>query len=232
MDISLTNVQTSANLPDPNAPQAGGDILNKDSFFKLMITQLQYQDPLDPMNNDQFINQLAQLTQVEELQKANENLTDMLMGLSAINNATMVNLVGQEVKALHDGIYYPGEGSKTIHYDLQTPATTVSVAIYDEEDRLISTKTFGPTDEGLNEYTWDGRTNDGRTAEEGQYKVRVTAVDADGNPVTANPLLIGTIEELDYSTGQAVPIVDDQVLSISQIISLVTPDDAADGSTP
>lgn len=228
--MEVTNVQTTDAIPNQaTTPTGNGDILNKSSFFNLMITQLQYQDPLNPMDNDQFINQLAQLTQVEELQKANDNLQEMLMGLSAINNATMVNLVGQEVKALHDGIHYPGEGEKTINFDLHSPATSVNVAIYDDEDRLVATKSLGATAPGLNEFTWDGKTLDGRTAEEGQYKVRVTAVDGEGESVQANVMLIGTIEELDYSTGQAIPIVDDQVLSISQIISLVTPKDETEG---
>lgn len=223
--MTVTNVQSAEDIPNPATEPTGSDVLGKDAFFTLMITQLQYQDPLDPMDNSQFIDQLAQLTQVEELQKANLNLQEMIVGLSSVNNATMVNLMGQEIKAQHDGIYYPGEGDKTIHVDLQDPAATVSIAIYDEDDRLIRNHTIEGAPEGMNDWTWHGLTSDGSIADEGQYTVKVTAVDAEGNAVASNTLVIGTIEELDYSTGQAVPIVDNQVLSLAQIISLVSPTD-------
>lgn len=229
MSIQITNIQTTDDLTvQQSAADTQGAELGKDAFLKLMLTQLQHQDPLDPMDNDQFISQLAQLTQVEEMQNTNAHLEEMLLSMASLNNATMVNLIGQEVKAVHDGFHYEGTGEEALRFELESPATSATVTIYDEDGQLVATKTLGSVETGMQTFSWDGTTVDGRQAEAGNYTFKVTAVDGDGEQIAVNQYLIGTVDELDFSTGIAVPIVDDQILSISQIVSLVTPEQASE----
>lgn len=224
----VTNVQTGEDLAAQQAADRIADndnTVDQEMFLTLMITQLQHQDPLNPMKNDEFINQLALLTQVEQLQQANTNLDELELGQQAINNSTMVNLVGQEVKALHDGFTYEGQGDHKLTFETASASSTATLTVYDEEGKLIHSKTMSNLEAGMQSYTWRGQTDEGIRADEGQYSFKVTAVDKEGESVAVNHYLIGEIDELDYSAGYAVPIVDEQVLSFTQIVSLVDPEE-------
>ena len=89
---------------------SGSSELGKDTFLRLLTTQLQNQDPLNPMANEDFIAQLAQFSSLEQLQGVNTQLEGLAMINTSMNNASMVNLLGQEVVAVSDSFHYGGEG--------------------------------------------------------------------------------------------------------------------------
>ena len=106
--INTMKTQTNATNYEKNKA-TGNNELGQDVFLQLMITQLQNQDPLDPMDNSEFLSQQAMFTQVNTLQEMNENLTsygDALLSMngSMLNSSTLnqaTSLVGKEVTAIN-----------------------------------------------------------------------------------------------------------------------------------
>ena len=111
----------------------------RESFLTLLITQLQNQDPLNPMNNEDFVAQLAQFSSLEQLQGVNTQLETLNMVNPSMNNASMVNLLGQDVVAISDTFHYSGEGSTEIHYNASSAITSGSVVIQNEDGDVVAT---------------------------------------------------------------------------------------------
>jgi flagellar basal-body rod modification protein FlgD len=74
------------------------DVLSKDDFLKLFVTQLRYQNPLDPMNNTEFTSQLAQFSSLEQLQNMNTQMNNLLLSQNSLQNTMISNLIGKQVK--------------------------------------------------------------------------------------------------------------------------------------
>lgn len=172
-----------------------------DTFLTLLTTQLRHQDPLNPMETNEFTSQLVEFTGVEQAISTNKKL-DELIGLQndmQLNDA--VGYIGRQVGA--DGIILMLQDSEaTVTYDLGANAAETNILIIDEEGNTVRTLE-GDTGVGHHEIAWDGLDDDGEPLEDGLYGFLVTAVDADGEPV---PLAQGTV-----GTVTGVKLVDDVV---------------------
>ena len=109
--------------------------LGQDSFLKLLVAQMQHQDPLNPQGNEEFIAQLAQFTSLEQLMGVNTALGDLYAATTSMNNASMTQLLGRDVTAFSDTISYDGEGPQEIHYSAPAEVERMTVTILDEEGR-------------------------------------------------------------------------------------------------
>ena len=130
--------------------------MNKDDFLKLFVTQLQNQDPLNPQDGNQFIAQLAQLSQVEQAYNTNTNLQSML---TAQNNATVVSAVsfiGKEVLAAGSQVALTAGSSSTLNFRLSEPVSSLNIDIRDAAGNLVRTLTTGQTAAGDGSIAWDG----------------------------------------------------------------------------
>ena len=92
-------------------PTYGNTDMGQEAFLTLLVTQLQHQDPLDPQDNEAFVAQLAQFSSLEQLTTANGSLESLYVAMASMNNASMTQLLGQDVRAYGDTFSYDGEGS-------------------------------------------------------------------------------------------------------------------------
>ena len=148
------------------------DGLDRNAFLKLLTTQLQNQNPLDPMKNEAFVAQLAQFSQLEAT-------TQMSSSLEAMSNAQKsdrimqgASLVGKRVLAETGLISFDGEIPTSLELDLEGGADQVEIGIYDESGAKIKGFTVGPQTPGTKEFAWDGRLTNGEIAPAGVYEVR------------------------------------------------------------
>ena len=157
-----------------------------DNFLTLLTAQLQNQDPLEPLDSNEFTQQLVQFTGVEQSLKTNDKLDELiaLQGGSQLNQA--VNFVGKTISA--DSLAVNLEnGQATMTYDLTASANNASILVLNEAGTVV--KSFStPTGIGHHEITWDGTDNDGNPVADGIYGFLVSAVDADDAQV---PLVQG-----------------------------------------
>lgn len=218
----LTNVHTSAQIPG-QGPAAATSELGKDAFLKLLVTQLQYQDPLDPTENEEFVAQLAQFSQVEQLTTANDSLETLYSAMASMNNASMTQLLGKDVLAQGDTFKYSGKGDQPLLFDARGSATSATVTVTNAEGRVVYNGDIGGLDSGRGSWVWDGKTISGGTAPEGEYSFAITARDRNGDTVEVLELVRGEIDGMSFETGSPVPSIKGVEIDLGDVLEVFSP---------
>nr|WP_298689730.1 flagellar hook assembly protein FlgD [uncultured Dongia sp.] len=191
---------------------------NYEAFLSLLTTQLQNQDPLDPMDTAEFTNQLVQYADVEQSIKTNDTL-ESILGLTSWNTNTLaLSYVGKTVEYASDYSSLT-DGAATWNYDLDESADSVVLTVKDQNGGTVYTGT-GETDAGSHEFTWDGTDSDGNVLEDGTYSLSVTAVDSGGAEITVDITSIGKITSVDTSGDDIELYVGDIALTTDLITSI------------
>ncbi|MFZ2620245.1 MAG: flagellar hook capping FlgD N-terminal domain-containing protein [Alphaproteobacteria bacterium] len=162
--------------------------LNFNTFLKLLTTQLQNQDPLKPMEGTDFTAQLAQFSQLEQQIKSNGNLEALVQARDYNAQTLAVSYIGKEVLAPVGSEFAPMKGALAeggdmdFGYKLNDAVYQAKVEIRTTDGALVRTLQGGTT-KGLNTLTWDGKNDDGKAVDAGNYNVQVSAIKADGTKV-------------------------------------------------
>jgi flagellar basal-body rod modification protein FlgD len=193
--------------------------LGKDEFLKLLITKLQYQDPLNPTDDEAFIADLAQFSSLEQMENMNGGLSDLALLQSNATNTSMVNYIGKTAILAGDTINLEG-GASTINYELPNNAQTVNISIYSENGQLIKTIEQTNIQAGDNTLIWNGQNEQGLDMPEGRYKVKITATDSNGNSIPSIPRMTGKITGVTYENGYPELIIGGAIYGLGNIISV------------
>ena len=150
---------------------------DKNTFLKLLVAQLTNQDPLNPVEDKEFIAQLAQFTTVEELQNINTSMEELNSAYLRQQSVSAAGLIGQYIEAPGNMTTIIGIGTSTSHssyinFDLERDAATFTLKIstLDAEGnpvKLVATRELGPVSAGEGQIQWDGRDNDGNPMGDG-----------------------------------------------------------------
>ena len=173
---------------------------NFDQFLTLLTTQLRNQSPLDPLDTNQFTQQLVQFAGVEQQLKQNETLTALLGVSKATTGASAIGFVGQTVTA--DGAATQLKDGNAEWRLNASKGGTATITIKDAKGNVVysGTKTLTAGDQT---YSWDGKTSTGSTAPEGEYSITVDGTDLSGAAITVKTEVTGVVDGIDFST--AVP---------------------------
>ena len=190
--------------------------LGKDDFLNLLVKQLQYQDPLNPVENADFTAHLALFTSLETLTNIDENIASLGILQSSINNMNALSFIGKQVEAQGNIVNYSG-GEVRINYELDSPAATVEVNIYDSRGKLVRPMESSNATAGVAQCTWDGLDDNGYELGEGRYRFSVRAVDYEGAPVGATTYTSGLVEGVRYEGGITYLIIGDKEINIADI---------------
>jgi flagellar basal-body rod modification protein FlgD len=198
--------------------------LGKDDFMQLLVTQLRNQDPLSPMENQEFAAQLAQFGSLEQLSsidtKIGEGVNVDLILTQAINNSMAATLIGKEITAIGDTIYLEQDGSAEIGFKLNSFASDVKVNIKDAAGNVVRTLEASGMGSGKQTLEWDGKNGDGETLPSGTYSYEVTATDSDGNSIGVLPLMMGYVSSVRYTDGGAVLIVNGNEITFADVLEI------------
>lgn len=207
--------------------------LDKDAFLKLMIAQLQNQDPLDPLDGTDYSAQLAQFSSLEQLQNINDSLNMSLdanyLLTQSINNTMTAGLIGKEVKIAGDSVTFEGQDQTTIGYDLIAPAHEMEINIYDENNQLI--KTFSDLDLEAGQYklNWDFTDNNGNKVSVGDYRVEIDATNLGLTSMEVAQYFVGKIEGVRYSVDGTSIVVNNLEYLVSDVFEVIEADDSSNG---
>jgi flagellar basal-body rod modification protein FlgD len=199
--------------------------LDKDAFLQLLIQQLKYQDPLNPMDGTQYSAQLAQFSSLEQLQNINNSLNNSIdanyLLAQSVNNSMSATLIGKDAKINTDKISNEGQESVTIGYDLPATGKNVKVTIKNEAGSTV--KTFTDLDSAQGDYKldWDFTDDSGKKVSTGDYKVEVSAETTGGEEMTATQYLIGTIGGVRFGSSGTSILVNGLEYSISDIFEIL-----------
>ncbi|CAI8387195.1 MAG: Basal-body rod modification protein FlgD [Porticoccaceae bacterium UBA1117] len=175
--ISSSFLTTSQYTAQQSAATAEEDELGRDAFLQLLTTQLTNQDPLNPMENEAFVAQLAQFSSLEANIGMQSSLEDMAAGMRQDQMMAGASLVGKKV-AVEGGLFQGGNGATTNGtVNLESGADAVIVNIYDRSTGdLVFSETRGSQMPGDLDVSWEGVSNAGNIAPSGNYLMSVSAV--------------------------------------------------------
>ncbi len=228
MDISSTIGATAAGQ---TGNSQRNDDLGKQEFLNLLTTQLANQDPLDPMDNTEFVAQLSQFSSLESLVNIGSAVEQLAIAQAVSNSSNMVGYIGKEVVHGGNGFDYSGEGGKDIEVEVADAASKVTVSVYDENGELVATVEGGPMAEGRGSVEWDGTDVNGQPVDEGSYTVKVSAEDSDGNAVNATTRQTGTVSGVTYENGYPELIVNGEKVALGDIVEVTGSGDTASNTS-
>ncbi len=223
MDISqISNAQTQA--AQTNATTTANQDMGKAEFLSLLVAQLQNQDPLSPMDSQDFAAQLAQFSSLEQLSDINNSLknsSDMDMLLtSSINNTMAANFIGKEVSSYGDNLSLVSGGTSPVDFILQDFSDEVTVKIYDPAGNLVRTMETHGLESGKQSLTWDGKHDQGAELPGGNYRFEIDAINSDGDSVGSVSVSKGIVSSVRYANGTAVLIVNGKEVSLADVLEI------------
>lgn len=193
-------------------------------FLQLLTTQLQNQDPLSPMDSNEFTNQLVQFSQVEQQINANTKLDDLVS--LQVNNAITgaLNYVGLDVSYISAEIAYEEGTSTSIRYSIDSPASISKVNIFDEEGNLVFSGDAN-TAAGVHDFEWDGKDLLGNDLPTGTYTVSFDALDANENVINTTSVVTARVKGVEQQDGIVYALVGDRAVPITGILNASQPEE-------
>lgn len=189
----------------------------QNSFLTMLTTQLQNQDPLNPMDNAQMTSQLAQISTLEGIQGLNTTLTKLLSSYNTSQALQAAGAIGSQVLTEGSNLVL-SKGVTQGGVSLGSAADKVTVTIKNAAGAVVQTQDLGKQSAGIVAFAWDGKNASGTQLADGKYTFTIEASKA-GSKVTATPIQVGTVSavvkngssfELELSSGETVAF--DEVL--------------------
>ncbi|KAA5802181.1 flagellar hook assembly protein FlgD [Alkalicaulis satelles] len=197
----IGQILPSAGKANDSGLAAGNLADNFDTFLRLLTSQLQNQDPLNPMDSQEFVTQLVQFSSVEQ-QIAQTRSLDALLALQGANAAmSAAGYVGRDVTVSADTAEFK-DGKARWSYELPRSTQRTDLTISDSAGRVVAALP-GQTGSGKHDFVWDGRDAAGNAMPAGVYSLQVTARDSEGEEVKAAVRISGRVTGVDLSGGEA-----------------------------
>ncbi len=185
--VSSTPTQATA------AQALSNQTITQDDFLKLLIAQLQNQDPLQPMDNQQFAVQLATFNSLEQLIGINTKLGALQTSQGATNQFNAASLIGKAITSNGNTLSLQTGNPAAITYQLSANAARVVVNVQDSAGALVQQIVAGAQSAGDQSVLWDGKDASGNAAPAGLYNFEVNAFDLNGKQVQASGRIKGTV---------------------------------------
>lgn len=193
-------------------------VQNFDTFLNLLTTQLKNQNPLEPLDTNQFTQQLVQFASVEQQLKSNDTLSALLTSAQTSTLTNAAAFLGNNITA--DGKTTRLQGG-AVTWQLTAPraASEAVITIKDASGAVVSTQKKALTI-GQQSFAWDGRTSTGAVAPDGDYSITVTARDASGQDMAVATELTGTVDGVDLSGAVPTLLVGSSRIPLTSVTSV------------
>ena len=202
-------------------PAAGGALSklsgNFNDFLKLLMTQLQHQDPTSPMDTNAFTSQLVQFSSVEQQINTNTSLNKLIEATQGGSVLQASGMVGKTVQATSDHLALQG-GKAGVGFALSAPQQ-VTVSVANEAGTVLRTEAVAGTS-GANTWAWDGKDSSGRKLPDGSYRVAVTGVNGSGAAQAVPFTVSGTATGVQRSNGAMMVQMGGLSVDLSQVQSV------------
>ena len=215
-----TALPTSSSSGSLSSTTGGTLAGNFQTFLTLLTTQLQNQNPLDPLDTNQFTQQLVQFAQVEQQLKSNDQLATLVSLQQAQQSTYALGFVGTTVAV---------DGSQTQLTDSQaqwsfavSKPSNVNLSISNASGQTVYTGSY-TMQAGTQNFAWDGRGNDGTQWPDGKYTIKVTATDTSGQTVAVATEIEGKVDAVDLTGDPPVLSVAGQNYTIDKVKRVTKP---------
>ncbi len=191
---------------------------NYETFLRLLTTQLQNQDPLEPLDATKFTEQLVSYSQVEQQIATNTSLNSLISLTKSAAGANAVNYLGKTALTAGPVSSLSG-GQASWRYALPRDAASIQFNVTEPNGRVVRSMT-GDASVGIHDFVWDGRNASGTQLPDGPYGLTVVARLADGTNVPASISGAGLVREIDMSGIEPLVTIGSRILKLSEIIGL------------
>jgi flagellar basal-body rod modification protein FlgD len=189
----------------------GKSELDRQDFMTLFITQLQYQDPMKPMDSYEMASQLAQFSNMEATMKMSDNMEQLLEYQTSQNNLQLLTLLDKDVRLSGNEIGVNGDERGMGEFTLFDNADTCVVEIYDAGQHLVRTLDLGSVQADTYTLEWDGQDSLGEDVADGAYGFVVKAYDIVGQEIGIDYQTVGKVTGLDFDSGKARLVLDNYI---------------------
>lgn len=186
-------------------PQAGA--LEQEQFLELMLTQLQNQDPLKPMESGEFLGDLAQFGTVSGIGELKESFNTLAASLQSSQALQASTMVGRNVLIERNTVRLDAQTQVPLALELPIPASEVQIVVADETGQTVRQFSLGARDQGLINFNWDGLTNGGERAVPGNYTLKASAV-LDGASEAVPTFIQAPVESVTLSRDGQPPVLN------------------------
>jgi flagellar basal-body rod modification protein FlgD len=223
---AVLNKIADPNWVDPSKAlrKVGDAALDKDSFMKLLLTQMKHQDPTNPLQSHEMAAQLAQFTSLEKLTNINDSIAALTKAQAPTQNFEALNLIGKAVAADSGKIDRLDESdSHPIAFQLSGDAPQAEIQISDAQGNVVRKLSTTNLKAGRNEIVWNGKTEEGRDAPKGAYTAAVNAKASNGSRLFADTKVEGIISGVNFTPQGAMVMIGRQSVPLKDIKQIVDP---------
>ena len=214
--VGLENILANQTSVTDSTKKSSKELSSTD-FLNLLTKELQYQDPMKPMENTEYAAMLAQFSTLQAQTAMTKDIEQLNQLAGSINNMNALSFIGKSVNATGNIVNYSGT-PVNLDYKLDKTAAKVEVKILDSATgATVRTLTAKNVAAGKNSVTWDGMDSTGKTAAKGRYVFAVTAYDGTGAKVSGSTYVDGTVTGVKYADGVTYLTIGNKEVKISDI---------------
>ena len=217
----ITPTQSVSSLTRETKVQEAVSDLGPDVFLRLLVTQLQSQDPTNPTQNEDFVAQLAQFTTLEQTTSTNDLLEQLIGQNVQRTQFDLVNLIGRTVVTEGDTVSLGETDQPILAYALSDTARQVTIEVLGQNGQILrSLQSDASGTAGAHQVQWDGLDEDGDRLPEGVYRFRVKAVNGNQEPVSNFTFARERVLNIVMGTENPVVLQSGKTLNTQDIISI------------
>ena len=217
--VPTSSTSSSSAASSANALASQQIAGNFQSFLQLLTVQLQNQNPLSPLDTNQFTQQLVEFAGVQQQLNTNDSLATLVSLQQATQSTEALSYVGKTVTV--SGNTATMTNSEAV-WALSVPsASTVNISIANSSGQAVFTGTFNASAGNDQPFEWNGLSNDGTQNPDGNYTLTATAKDANNNSVAISTQVVGVVNSVDLTQSPPLLSIGGQTYTVSQIQSIV-----------
>jgi len=201
---------------------AGGQMLasNFQTFLSLLTTQLKNQDPLSPVDSNEFTAQLTQMAGVEQQLLTNDLLTGLLKAQQGDGLTGAAQYIGKDATAVWAATRFE-DGEANWSYELAADATDATLQVLDASGKVVWSGDAPDKTNGMHDFKWDGKTTGGGQVDDGGvYTLKVVAKDGAGKDVGSQVLIRGRVTGVEMYDNTPFVIIGNSIMPVSSLIAL------------
>ncbi len=217
--ISGSSAATKTSSLDNSRASLAG---NFDTFLSILTTQLKNQNPLDPLDTNQFTQQLVQFTGVEQQLKTNTFLESLLSSTQNAGRMDAVSYIGKQVTVSGKTTQLSGTHAMW-GYNAEANVANATITVKNAQGNTVYTQS-GSLGMGNGTFAWDGIANDGQPQPDGLYTINIEGTNISGKPVKVTSSSIGIVSAVDFSSGTPMVTVGAAKVPLSDISEVRLPE--------
>ena len=213
---ALGGSQNLATTPESN------ELVSSTQFLELLIAQIENQNPLEPLEGTEFVTQLAEFANLEQLTAMNDGLDAVNAGQAGLLSQQAIHMLGHEVTFPGNEVALPEDGSVDLNYQLNASAPDLVIEVFDANGLKQGEILQASRNAGLNVHSWDGQVvgaNGETTLEPGTYRFEVAAQDGT-NGIPVQTFGSGQVTGITYENGYPELLLGDQRILPSQVLKV------------